>query len=76
MRISELSGCNDGVYDIEDIFVYRMTGLESSGKSQGSFYATGYEPQVLQRLAAAGFTVPEELFIPRELESDDEYAAD
>lgn len=67
MRISELSGCRDGVYDIEDIFVYRMTGINASGRAQGSFYATGYEPVVLKRLLASGFRIPESLFTPREL---------
>lgn len=67
MRISELSGCRDGVYDIEDIYVYRMTGIDASGKAQGSYYATGYEPVAMKRLIASGFRIPETLFTPREL---------
>ena len=66
MRISELVSSIDGVYSIEDIFVYRMTGIEN-GKVQGAFYATGYEPVSLMRLAGAGFEIPKKLFEPREL---------
>ncbi len=67
MRISELSGCRDGVYDIEDIYVYRMTGIDAAGRAQGSYYATGYEPVAIKRLTASGFQIPDTLFAPREL---------
>ena len=67
MRISELAGCRDGEYQIEDIFVYRMSGKDEKGKPRGAFYATGYEPAGLRRLAAGGFEVPRDLFTPREL---------
>jgi len=68
-RISELCGCREGVYTIEDVFVYRMSGFDEKGRAQGTFYATGYEPMVLKRLAAHGFEVPHDLFIPKELGS-------
>jgi hypothetical protein len=54
------------VYRIEDIFLYRMTGVEND-RAVGGFYATGHEPYVFQRLAAAGFEMPVDLFAPREL---------
>ncbi len=72
-RISELCGCQDGVYQIEDIFVYRMAGIDSDGKSRGAFYATGYEPQALKRLASRGFDVPPMMFAARELATRTEY---
>jgi pilus assembly protein CpaF len=67
VRISELCGVQDGQYEVEDIFVYRSTGVDENGKSQGAFYATGYEPRFLNRLVATGHDVPRELFEPREL---------
>jgi pilus assembly protein CpaF len=66
-RISELCGCRNGVYIIEDIFVYRMQGADEAGRAIGSFYATGHEPTVLKRLAASGFEVSSTLFDAREL---------
>lgn len=72
-RISELCGCRDGVYSIEDIFVYRMTGVDERGRAQGAFYATGYEPQINKRLASLGFPVHDELFIPQELAAGGDY---
>lgn len=73
MRISELCGCQDGSYQIEDIFVYRMSGVDASGKARGAFYATGYEPQALKRLASRGCDIPSLMFAARELNSTREY---
>ncbi len=73
MRISEVCGYKDGAYQIEDVFVFRMMGISSDGRVQGAFYATGYEPQALKRLAAAGLELPHHLFAPRELSSGGEY---
>ncbi|HUQ70832.1 MAG TPA: CpaF family protein [Planctomycetaceae bacterium] len=72
VRISELAGYHDGTYQIEDIFVYRMTGVED-GQARGSFYATGYEPQMLSRMAARGVEVSTSLFNARELPVRTEY---
>ena len=41
IRISELTGVTNGEFDIEDIFVYRMAGVDGAGRMLGSFYATG-----------------------------------
>jgi len=68
-RISELCGCRNGLYIVEDIFVYRMQGVDRSGRAIGSFFATGHEPTVLKRLAAAGFDLPTALFDARELKA-------
>ncbi|MBS0203692.1 MAG: CpaF family protein [Planctomycetes bacterium] len=73
MRVSELCGCQDGSYQIEDIFVYRMSGVDASGKARGAFYATGYEPQALKRLASRGCDIPSLMFAARELNSTREY---
>ena len=67
MRISELAGYRDGRFEIEDVFRYRMTGTGDDGRAAGAFYATGYVPKVLGRLAGIGFHVPETLFEAREL---------
>lgn len=66
-RISELAGTRDGEYNVEDIFVYRMTGIGSDGRAEGAFYATGYEPECVRRMGSRGHQVPLELFTAREL---------
>jgi pilus assembly protein CpaF len=73
MRISELTGVSNGEFDIEDIFVYRVAGVDAAGKMQGAFYATGYEPQCLRRMAMRGQEVNPKLFTARELHVGGEY---
>lgn len=68
-RISELCGVRNGVYITEDVFVYRMQGIDQEGRAIGSFFATGHEPTVLKRLAAAGFEAPTSMFEARELKA-------
>lgn len=72
-RISELTGVTDGEFDLEDIFVFRMAGIDDDGKVLGSFYATGYEPQCLRRMTAQGFDMDPGLFAARELKTGVDY---
>jgi pilus assembly protein CpaF len=74
IRISELTGVTNGEFDIEDIFVYRMAGMDATGKMQGAFYTTGYEPQCLRRMAVRGQEVDPRMFTARELHAGSEYA--
>ena len=66
-RITELTGCEDGVYQLDDVFVYRQTGADAQGRPQGTFYSTGYVPLALQRIESVGIALPSDLFTPREL---------
>jgi pilus assembly protein CpaF len=52
-----------------------MIGVDAHGKAQGAFYATGYRPIILGRMAGAGQPLPEELFEARELEMRHDYDA-
>jgi pilus assembly protein CpaF len=73
LRISELVCYQDGNYQVEDIFVYRLTGVNREGHATGQFYATGYEPRVLRRMTAIGFELPRGLFEAGELSTVGEY---
>lgn len=72
-RISELVGIENGEYNVEDIFVYRMTGIGSNGRAEGAFYATGYEPEAVRRMSSRGYHMPLELFTARELATQVDY---
>lgn len=73
MRISEVAGTREGEYNVEDIFVYRMTGINSEGRAEGAFYATGHEPECVRRVGSRGYQIPLELFTARELVPGGEY---
>ncbi len=74
MRVSELVGVTDGEFDLEDIFVFRMAGIDQqTGKVLGSFYSTGYEPQCLRRMASVGIDLNPRLFAAKELKTGGDY---
>jgi pilus assembly protein CpaF len=68
-RVSEVSGLKDGEWRMDDIFVYRLSGEMRGGRPAGAFFATGYQPVALRRLALAGTNVEQyrPLFEAREL---------
>jgi pilus assembly protein CpaF len=69
MRISELVGLKKRrFYVVRDLYGFRQTGVQS-GRAVGDFYATGVVPRCLDRLHAAGFDLPPELFQERVLGS-------
>ena len=61
-RISEIAGCTDGNYRIEDIFGFRQTGVDAEGNARGEFYTAGYRPKCMQQIEAAGISLPANLF--------------
>jgi pilus assembly protein CpaF len=73
LRISELVNVTDGEFDLQDVFVFRMAGVDKSGKALGAFYATGYEPQCIRRMAAKGYDLSPRTFSARELSGGGEY---
>ena len=66
MRISEIVGIKDGVYQLEDIFGFEQTGVKD-GQAVGEYYVTGYRPVCLKRFHAAGIDLPDELFEARRI---------
>ncbi len=68
-KISEVAGLKDGEFKMDDIFVYRINGEDQDGRPTGSFFATGYQPIALRRMALTGINVEQyaPLFEAREL---------
>jgi pilus assembly protein CpaF len=64
VRISEVLGTDPPPYDIRDIFGYRQRGVRN-GAAFGEFYATGYQPRVVEKLRAMGLELPADLFRER-----------
>jgi pilus assembly protein CpaF len=60
--ISEITGMEGEVISMQDIFVFERTGLNAKGKVCGRFRATGIRPFCSDRLGAAGYPLPMELF--------------
>src|SRR5215510_8265598 len=60
--LAEVVGATDGAVQMEEIYRFERTGVDDTQQVVGKFVATGYRPQFLKRLQAAGVEVPEEVF--------------
>ncbi len=65
MRISEITGLENGDYTMQEIFGFRQQGVDSQGRARGEFYATGNVPVFLRRLNELGIEVARSLFEQR-----------
>jgi len=65
MAISEISGMKDELHiTLNDIFVFKQTGVDAQGKVQGYFTATGYKPSFLDEIRVRGIVISEDIFKP------------
>jgi len=62
MSVSEISGMEGDVITMQDIFVFRQTGMDGP-KIRGHFEPTGLIPTFLDDLQEQGFEVPREIFL-------------
>jgi pilus assembly protein CpaF len=62
ITISEVSGLDDDVLAMQDIFVFDRKGIDEKGKVKGAFRATGVRPKFADRLATAGCRLRPALF--------------
>lgn len=64
MSIQEITGMEGEIINMQEIYSFKRTGVDSEGKITGYFSATGVRPKFCERLAAFGVTLPDELFDP------------
>jgi pilus assembly protein CpaF len=57
-HITELTGAFSDVISMQDIFLFEKKGLDQNGKVKGRFHSTGVVPKFLDKLKAAGITLP------------------
>ncbi|MGD0898196.1 MAG: CpaF family protein [Thermoguttaceae bacterium] len=67
MRISEITGLENGEYGIQEIFRFQQAGLDARGQATGCFHASGNVPVLLDRLYELGIPVSPRLFESRPL---------
>ena len=54
MSISEITGMESDTITMQDLFVFKRTGKDDTGKVLGNLVPTGMRPQVAEQLIAAG----------------------
>ena len=60
--ISEITGMEQDVITMQDIFVFDRMGLNREGRVAGRFRATGVRPKCAERLATMGIQLPANMF--------------
>ena len=60
--ISEITGMEQGVITMQDIFLFERTGMGADGRVEGLFRATGIRPKCSPLLAQGGFHMAPEMF--------------
>jgi pilus assembly protein CpaF len=60
--ISEITGMEDDVVSMQDVFVFEKTGVSPDGRTLGSFTATGIRPKFAEKLKASGINLPANMF--------------
>jgi pilus assembly protein CpaF len=64
LSISEITGMEGDVVNMQEIFTFRRNGIDSMGNVRGYFCATGVRPQFCDRLSAFGVNVPDTVYDP------------
>jgi len=63
VKISEVQGMEGDVIVMQDIFRFVQTGVEN-GRVQGYFTARGVRPKFMEKIEAAGISLPPTVFAP------------
>jgi len=64
MSVQEITGMEGDIINMQEIYTFKRTGVNSEGKITGYFAATGVRPKFCERLAAFGLALPDDLFDP------------
>src|SRR3954452_460968 len=62
MSISEITGMDENVISMQEIFRVERKGMSANGKVVGAFRPSGIRPKFLERLRIAGIQLPAALF--------------
>jgi pilus assembly protein CpaF len=61
-HIAEITGMEDDVVSMQDVFVFEKKGVSTDGRTLGAFTATGIRPKFADKLAASGISFPANFF--------------
>src|SRR5512132_232219 len=61
-HITEITGMEDDVVSMQDVFVFEKQGVSPDGRTLGTFTATGIRPKFAEKLKASGISLPANFF--------------
>ena len=62
VSLHEITGMEGDVVTMQEIFRFQQTGIDSDGKIQGFFIATGIRPRFVDLLESRGIALPPNIF--------------
>ena len=65
--LSEIVGMEGETITLQEIFLFRQTGLDEQRKVHGQFKATGVRPKFVERFTALGISVDQGIFDPEKV---------
>ncbi len=60
--IQEITGMEDSVVNMQEIFSYKRSSVDGAGRVVGKFQATGIRPTILNRIRERGIELDERIF--------------
>ena len=64
-HLTEVQSMEGDIITLQDIFIFEQTGKDEQGKIVGKYTPTGIRPKFLEKLAANGVVLPNEVFWPK-----------
>jgi pilus assembly protein CpaF len=61
-HITEITGMEDDIVSMQDVFVFDKEGVSADGRTLGTFTATGIRPKFADKLRASGISLPANFF--------------
>jgi pilus assembly protein CpaF len=61
-HVTEITGMEDDIVSMQDIFVFEKRGVSPDGRTLGTFASTGIRPKFAEKLKASGIEIPAKLF--------------
>ena len=62
VNISEITGMEENVISMQDIFTFQRKGIGSNGKVLGTFAPSRIRPKFIERIQLAGISIPPDTF--------------
>lgn len=64
ISVQEITGMEQSVVNMQEIFYFKRSGVDENGKVQGEFRASGIRPMMVQRIKERGIPLDEGIFDP------------
>lgn len=63
INITEVVGMEGDTITLQDIYTYKVEGIDSNGRMKGNFTSTGIRPNFLEKLTSSGIIVRDDWFV-------------